>query len=53
MQELTLDDFVDRLIFAENQTAEYRYWWISVTLSHAYQELPRYEADYLSSLYDE
>ena len=51
MHEYTLDHFVTKLIFAEEQSAEVRYWWSTMVLSEAYQELPRYEAEYLEDLY--
>ena len=50
MEEQTLSEFIDKLIFASEQNAEARIWWVSVTIDEAYQVLPRYEAEFLEEL---
>ena len=50
MEEQTLSEFIDKLLFAEEQNAEARIWWTEMTLSEAYQELPRHEAQFLEEL---
>jgi hypothetical protein len=50
MQNYTVDEFVTKLIFAYEQSAECRYWWTTMILNSAFQELPRYEAQYLEDL---
>ena len=50
MQETTVSEFIDKLLFAEKQSAESRTWWISVTIDEAYQKLPQHEAEFLEEL---